>query len=73
MDDLIPRLPHPWVFDGYRRVYVEATPTDLWQARAIDLTDVEVEKETGRVKASFKVGQGKSFAEARDVLVAMFE
>ena len=69
VEDMDPQLPSPWVFDGYRRVYDNGKVLGLWQARAINLTDVEIEKGTGRQKASFVAGQGKTMVEARDAML----
>lgn len=66
-----PAMPEPWIFDGYRRLYENGKVLPIWQARAINLTDVETEEGTGRQKASFIGGQGKSMVEARDALLAM--
>ena len=69
VEDLNPDLPKPWTFDGYRRVYDDNRPTQLWQARAINLSDIETEEGTGRMKASFLAGQGRTMVEARDALL----
>ena len=42
--ELIPELPVPWVFDGYRRIYNEGSPTHMWQARAINPLAAEMAK-----------------------------
>jgi hypothetical protein len=67
MNDLIPTLPEPWTFDGYKRIYEGGRPTSLWQARAVNLTDLE-EDEHG-IKADFIAGVGGDLEEARDALV----
>lgn len=67
MDDLIPTLPEPWVFDGYKRIYEKGQPTKLWQARAVNLASME-EDEHG-IKADFLGGLGSDFEEARDALL----
>lgn len=72
-DPLIPDLPKPWLFDGYRRLYDNGVPSGLWQARAIDFTSVEVEKETGRETASYQVGIGRDFESARDHLLGQID
>ncbi len=71
-ESMDPDLPEPWVFDGYRRIYDDGKVLPIWQARAINLTDVEVEEETGKQKASFQAGQGRSMVEARDALIEVF-
>lgn len=67
--NLVPLLPQPWVFDGYRRIYDNGRATKLWQARAVDLTDIEIEPETGREKVNFISGQGRSISEALEELL----
>lgn len=71
-ESMDPDLPEPWIFDGYRRVYDDGKVLPLWQARAINLTDIEIEEETGKQKASFQAGQGSSMVEARDALIEVF-
>jgi hypothetical protein len=68
-ESMDPWLPDPWIFDGYRRVYDDGKPLGIWQARAINLDDAEIEEGTGRQKASFQVGQGTTMVEARDALL----
>lgn len=73
MQNMSPVFPEPWVFDGYRRVYDDGKPLDLWQARAIDTEDVILEEGTGRAMSSFRTGQGTTMVAARDALVEMFK
>lgn len=68
-ESMDPPMPEPWIFDGYRRIYDNGKALPIWQARAVNLTDVEIEKGTGRQKASFQAGQGRSMVEARDALL----
>lgn len=70
VEDMDPRMPDPWVFDGYRRIFAEGKALALWQARAVNLSDVEYEEGTGRQKASFLAGQGRTMVEARDALLS---
>lgn len=70
VEEMDPHLPDPWTFDGYRRVYDGGEVLDMWQARAVDLTDIEIESETGRAKVNHKVGLGKTLVQARDALLA---
>lgn len=67
MDDLIPRLPDPWIFDGYRRIYDDGRPTSMWQARAVNPITAETD-EIG-TKVDWVGGLGNDFEEARDALV----
>jgi hypothetical protein len=67
MGELIPVLPEPWVFDGYRRVYDEGRPTQLWQARAVNPLSAEAD-ERG-TKVDWMGGLGASLEEARDALL----
>ena len=66
-DELIPTLPEPWIFDGYRRVYEGGRPTHLWQARAVNPLSAETD-ERG-TKVDWMGGMGSSFEEARDALL----
>ena len=68
-DPLIPDLPQPWIFDGYRRVYTEGRPQALWQARALNLASVDIEEETGKETADYLGGMGATLEEARDALL----
>lgn len=69
MDELIPELPAPWVFDGYRRVYDKGRPTSLWLARAINMASLTEEEGTGRAMADFLDGTGGDFEEALEALL----
>lgn len=69
MDELVPELPAPWIFDGYRRVWDHGRPTQLWLARAINMASLTEEEETGRSMADFLDGTGIDFEEARDALL----
>lgn len=66
-EDLIPELPVPWVFDGYRRIYEGGRPTSLWQARATNPLSAETD-ERG-TKVDYLGGLGTTFEEARDALL----
>lgn len=69
VEEMDPPLPEPWTFDGYRRLYDDGKVTELWQARAVDLKNVEFEKGTGRAIANHKVGLGKTLVQARNNLL----
>lgn len=66
---LVPTLPEPWIFDGYRRVYDDLKPTGQWSARAINPRSAEAEKGTGRTVVSYLAGTGPTLMEARNALL----
>jgi hypothetical protein len=67
MSDLIPELPAPWVFDGYRRIWNDGRPAGLWQARAVNPLSAETD-ERG-TKVDWMGGLGSTLEEARDALL----
>lgn len=67
MNDLIPELPVPWLFDGYRRVWDGARPTELWQARAVN--PLSAETDAIGTKVDHMSGLGSTLEEARDALL----
>lgn len=70
---MVPELPEPWIFDGYRRLYEDVQPTGVWTARAIDPRTVQAEKGTGRATVAHLAGSGATLIEARDNLLALLK
>jgi hypothetical protein len=67
VSDLIPELPVPWIFDGYRRMWDGGQPRELWQARAVNPLSAETD-ERG-TKVDWMGGLGATLEEARDALL----
>jgi hypothetical protein len=65
--ELIPDLPQPWLFEGYRRVWEGARPTALWQARAVN--PLSAETDLRGTKVDHLAGIGRTLEEARDALL----
>lgn len=64
---LIPDLPAPWEFDGYRRVWEGPRLTRLWQARAVN--PLSAETDARGTKVDWLGGLGTTLEEARDALL----
>lgn len=64
---LIPELPAPWVFDGYRRMWDGGRPNELWQARAVN--PLSAEEDDRGLRVDYMSGLGATLEEARDALL----